>query len=70
MAEQNKTGSIAGVNGNMLTVRFDTDVMQNEVAYALIGGSRLKCEVIRVRGNLADLQVFESANGLKVRYLI
>ncbi|MBR2439570.1 MAG: V-type ATP synthase subunit A [Lentisphaeria bacterium] len=66
MAEQIKTGSIAGVNGNMLTVRFDTDVMQNEVAYALIGDSRLKCEVIRVRGNLADLQIFESANGLKV----
>ena len=66
MAEQTKTGSIAGVNGNMLTVRFDTDVMQNEVAFAVIGNSRLKCEVIRVRGNLADLQIFESANGLKV----
>ena len=66
MAEPTKTGSIAGVNGNMLTVRFDTDVMQNEVAFAVIGDSRLKCEVIRVRGNLADLQIFESANGLKV----
>ena len=40
--------------------------MQNEVAFAKVGDTRLKCEVIRVRGNRADLQVFESTNGLKV----
>ena len=65
MEEQRKTGTISGVNGNMLTVRFDTEVMQNEVAYALLGDCHLKCEVIRVRGNHADLQIFESSNGLK-----
>ena len=57
---------IVGVNGNLITVEFTRRVMQNEVAYAHIGDSRLKCEVIRVRGNRADLQIFESANGLKV----
>ena len=57
---------IVGVNGNLVTVEYTHRVMQNEVAYAHIGDSRLKCEVIRVRGNLADLQIFESANGLKV----
>jgi V/A-type H+-transporting ATPase subunit A len=62
----NPQGKIVGVNGNMLTVEFDTGVLQNEVAYAVIGEDRLKCEVIRVRGNRADMQVFESANGLKV----
>jgi len=61
-----KTGKIVGVNGNMLTVEFSAGVSQNEVAYATIGGDRLKSEVIRVRGNRADMQVFESANGLKV----
>ena len=60
------TGKVVGVNGNMLTVEFDTKVTQNEVAYAVLGEVRLKCEVIRVRGNRADLQVFESTNGLKV----
>ncbi|MEG2076440.1 MAG: hypothetical protein RRY34_08050, partial [Victivallaceae bacterium] len=60
------TGKVVGVNGNMLTVEFDTKVTQNEVAYAVLGDERLKCEVIRVRGNRADLQVFESTNGLKV----
>ena len=50
----------------MLTVEFDTAVTQNEVAYAILGELRLKSEVIRVRGKRADLQVFESTDGLKV----
>ncbi len=61
-----KTGKIVGVNGNMLTVEFTDGVSQNEVAFAIVGEERLKCEVIRVRDNRADMQVFESANGLKV----
>ncbi len=61
-----KKGRIVGVNGNMLTVEFETGVSQNEVAFAIVGDERLKCEVIRVRGNRADMQVFESSNGLKV----
>ena len=59
-------GRIKGVNGNLVTVEFDTAVMQNEVAYAIIGDKRLKGEVIRVRGNRADLQIYESTAGLKV----
>jgi V/A-type H+-transporting ATPase subunit A len=64
--QDSSTGKIVGVNGNMLTVEFDTNVTQNEIAYANIGNERLKCEVIRVRGNRADLQVFESTVGLQV----
>ena len=66
MAETKTIEKVVGVNGNMLTVEFTDRVMQNEVAYAKVGDARLKCEVIRVRGNRADLQVFESTNGLKV----
>jgi V/A-type H+-transporting ATPase subunit A len=64
--QDNNSGTIVGVNGNMLTVEFDTFVTQNEVAYAITGEERLKCEVIRIRGKLADLQVFEATGGLKV----
>ena len=60
------TGTIVGVNGNMLTVSFDTHVTQNEVAYAICGDDRIKCEVIRVRGSVADLQAFEDTVGLKI----
>lgn len=66
MTENKTIEKVVGVNGNMLTVEFTDRVMQNEVAYAKVGDARLKCEVIRVRGNRADLQVFESTNGLKV----
>ena len=62
----NNLGRITGVNGNLVTVEFDTYVTQNEVAYAILGEKKLKAEVIRVRGRRADLQVFESTVGLKV----
>ncbi|MBM4156326.1 MAG: V-type ATP synthase subunit A [Lentisphaerae bacterium] len=58
-------GRIVGVNGNLLTVEFEKPVVQNEVAYAALGESRLKAEVIRVRGRYAELQVFEDTTGLK-----
>ena len=67
MAENNsQKEKVVGVNGNLITVKYSSKVMQNEVAYARVGDARLKCEVIRVRGDVADLQVFESTNGLKV----
>ena len=58
-------GRIVGVNGNLLTVEFEKPVVQNEVAYAVLGESRLKAEVIRIRGRYAELQVFEDTTGLK-----
>jgi V/A-type H+-transporting ATPase subunit A len=50
----------------MVTVRFETTVMQNEVAYILHGSERLKAEIIRVRGDLAELQVYEATGGLSI----
>ena len=67
MAEETrKVEKIVGVNGNMITDEYNSRIMQNEVAFARVGDAELKCEVIRVRGKYADLQVFESTNGLKV----
>ncbi len=61
-----KKGKVVGVNSNMVNVLYETTVMQNEVAYVLSSGVRLKGEVIRVRGPEADLQVFEDTRGIKV----
>ena len=62
-----KSGRVTGVNGNLVAVAFDTSVIQNEMAFIQIAsGARLKSEVIRVRGTVADLQVFEATNGIKV----
>ena len=61
-------GKIVGVNGNLLRVEFNKPVIQNEVAYACVGSGdlKLKAEVIRIRGNTAELQVFEDTVGLKI----
>lgn len=61
-----RKGCITKISGNMVTVRFDSPVMQNEVAYILHESERLKSEIIRVRGNLAEMQVYEETSGLKI----
>lgn len=59
-------GKIVGVNGNLIRVAFDGAVAQNEVGFAkLSSGVELKSEVIRIRGDYAELQVFEDTTGLK-----
>ena len=63
----NKTkGTIVGVNGNMISVAFDGNIIQNEVGYAITGEDRLKSEVIKIQGNIAFMQVFEITKGLKI----
>lgn len=60
-----RKGHITGISGNMVTVSFSSPVMKNEVAYILHESERLKSEIIRIRGNLAEMQVYESTSGLK-----
>ena len=61
-----RIGHIVEINANMVTVGLDDFVIQNEVAYILHGTQRLKAEVIRVRADRAQMQVYESTSGLKV----
>jgi len=60
------TGRVIKINANMVTVQVEGTVIQNEVAYILHGQERLKAEVIRLRANQAEVQVYESTQGLKV----
>lgn len=61
-----RKGVIVKISGNMVMVELDGFVIQNEVAYIIHGKERLKSEVIRVRGNRAEMQVYESTTGLKI----
>lgn len=61
-----RKGRITRISGNMVTASFDSPVMQNEVAYILHGEERLKSEIIRVRGNLAEMQVYEDTSRIRV----
>ncbi|BDC96061.1 V-type ATP synthase subunit A [Treponema saccharophilum] len=58
-------GKVVGVNGNMVSVEFDGVISMNEVAYVKVEGSSLKSEVIRIRGNTAQMQVYEMTKGIK-----
>ena len=61
-----KLGKIISITGNMIAVIAERHIIQNEVAYVLMGDKRLKSEVIKVQGNIAYLQVFEYTKGIKV----
>lgn len=60
------TGKIVAVNGNMTTVAFDGAVAQNEVGYIILGDKRLMAEIVRVRGAVCDMQVFDATTDLMV----
>lgn len=67
MESENKNiGRIYGIYGNVVAVEFEGRVVQNEVAYIAADEKRLKAEVVRVRGERAELQVFEDTRGLAV----
>jgi len=61
-----RIGYITGVSGNMVSVKVDSFIVQNEVAYVVHGDTRLKCEVIRVKGDQAETQVYENTGALKI----
>lgn len=58
---------VVGVRENLVLIEVEAgDVMKNEVAYVCVGAERLKAEVLRIRGNLAEIQVFEDTAGVRV----
>jgi len=60
------TARVLGVNGNIVRIAVESGpIMKNEVAFVRVGEERLKSEVLRVYGNIADLQVFEDTDGVR-----
>ncbi len=59
-------GKVQGIIANLVTVRVDGPVAQNEIAYLTVGDTKLMAEVIKVTGENVYVQVFESTRGLKV----
>ncbi|MDE5898149.1 MAG: V-type ATP synthase subunit A [Treponemataceae bacterium] len=58
-------GKVVGINGNMVSVEFDGTIAMNEVGYVNVEGKKLKGEVIRIRGNTAQMQIYEMTQGIK-----
>lgn len=59
-------GKVVGVNGNLVTIEVEGSVSMNEVLFIKTAGRNLKAEIIRVRGNEVDAQVFELTKGISV----
>jgi len=59
-------GKVVAVNGNMIGVRFEGIIALNEVGFVHVGEKKLKSEVIRIRGEEAQLQVFEQTKGIAI----
>ena len=59
------TGKVISVNGNLISVEFKGAVSMNEICYVKVDDTPLKSEVIRIRGNVAQIQVYEMTNGIK-----
>ncbi len=57
-------GKITGINGNLISVAFEDAVALNEIGYAILGDTRLMCEIVRIRNRVCDMQVFEDTSGL------
>ncbi|MCH5317994.1 MAG: V-type ATP synthase subunit A [Eubacterium sp.] len=63
MAEN--TGKVVSINGNLVSVEFDGSVSMNEICFVKVADTALKSEVIRIRGNVAQIQVYEMTDGIK-----
>ncbi|MGP1393438.1 MAG: V-type ATP synthase subunit A [Candidatus Cryptobacteroides sp.] len=59
------TGIVTGIVSNLVTVLTEGPVAENELCFISLDGTKLMAEVIKVNGNLAQVQVFESTRGLK-----
>ncbi len=58
-------GRIKGITSNLVTVKVDGPVSQNEICHINHDGVKLMAEVIKVVGDIAYVQVFESTRGVK-----
>ena len=60
------TGKVAGIIANLVIIDVDGPVAQNEICFIKHQETDLMAEVIKVLGNHAYVQVFESTRGLKI----
>ena len=58
-------GIVTGIVSNLVTVKVDGPVAENEICFIDLQGVKMMAEVIKVAGDNASVQVFESTRGLK-----
>ena len=58
-------GKVTGIVSNLVTIRTEGPVAENELCYIDLDGTKILAEVIKVTGSEASAQVFESTRRLK-----
>lgn len=58
-------GKVVSINGNLVSVMFENNVSMNEICYVNVDNTKLKSEVIRIKGKIAQIQVYEMTGGIK-----
>ena len=58
-------GKVTGIVSNLVTIRTEGPVAENELCYIDLDGTKVLAEVIKVTGAEASAQVFESTRRLK-----
>ncbi|HOF20769.1 MAG TPA: V-type ATP synthase subunit A, partial [Bacteroidales bacterium] len=59
-------GKVYGIISNLVIVNVDGPVAQNEICMISHDATKLMAEVIKLQGDQAYVQVFESTRGLKI----
>ena len=60
------TGRVNGIISNIVIVKADGPVAQNEICYVWTGDTKMMAEVIKVIGDDDYVQVYDSTRGLKI----
>ena len=68
---------VVQVNGNMITVETKQAIKMNEIGFVFVKDRKnkkytikLKSEIIRIKGNRCDLQVFEDTRGIAIGNIV
>ena len=59
-------GKVKGITSNLVQIEVTEAISQNEICYLINGETKLMAEVIKIIGNIAYAQVFESTRGVKI----
>ena len=66
MTKQMTTGTVVTIDGSLVQVEVSdsASIAKGEIAYIVHGDERIQSEIIKIRGQIAFMQVFEETDGL------
>ncbi|MBN2526403.1 MAG: V-type ATP synthase subunit A [Deltaproteobacteria bacterium] len=68
MTKKMTTGTVVTIDGSLVQVEVSdsASIAKGEIAYIVHGDERIQSEIIKIRGQIAFMQVFEETDGLSL----